>query len=251
MPRYEVTQTATAEVWAKNEMEAIEYATSEFFAFPEYNHEVKDTTPQHNLEEIAKCLGHVGVSAYVDDYRNNAHDFIRLTVTHAHPDDDDNHYMLQVSLNDREEFDGKFYGLMDHDGLEVANFEGSMNPLVLATRVHRILKERANTEMKTTLEEIASNLNAMGLIAEVVDFGRYEGQPKVVEIVSKSENGYTLYQKLTDAETVSGEGYFLQTVDGEEVFNDIPNANAVNVAGHVAYNIGRADYDLESREAGK
>ena len=68
MPTYEVTQTANTEVWAKNEMEAIEIVTGEFFAFPEYRHEVKETTEPEmiaDLGEIADTLTRMGHKATI------------------------------------------------------------------------------------------------------------------------------------------------------------------------------------------
>lgn len=248
MKRYQVTQTATAEVWAKNEMEAIEYATGEFFAFPEYNHEVTDTTPRHALNEIAEALKGLGVAVYLDDYRNNLHDFLRVSVTHSHPDDDENAFDIMCTLNDQEVFDGQAYVLW-RDGEEVCRMGATWHPLTIAVEFHRAMLadvEKRNPKNIAELADIAEALNGFGFTAEVVDLGRFEGQPKLITIQTPKGMKYDLYQNLTDAETIAGTGYYLMTDEMEEVANEIPNDTADKVAGIVAYNLGRADFDLES-----
>ena len=248
MKRYQVTQTATAEVWAKNEMEAIEYVTGEFFAFPEYNHEVTDTTPRHALNEIAEALKELGVAVYLDDYRNNLHDFLRVSVTHSHPDDDENAFDIMCSLNDYEVFDGRQY-MLGLDGVELLTVPAVNAPEFIAhmmvMRMKGSVAER-NPKNIAELADIAEALNGFGFTAEVVDLGRFEGQPKLISIQTPKGMKYDLYQNLTDAETIAGTGYYLMTDDMEEVANEIPNDTADKVAGIVAYNLGRADFDLES-----
>jgi hypothetical protein len=96
------------------------------------------------------------------------------------------------------------------------------------------------------LTDIVAMLNRLGFNACVTDLGRFEGQPLLIDIESPSGKQYTLYQNLTDEETVAGTGYYLMTDEMESVAENIPNANAEKVAGIVAYNLGRADFDQEA-----
>jgi len=256
MPKYEVTQTAVAEVWAKNEMEAIEIATGEFFDFPEYTHEVKNITPAHNLGRIAEELGKAGISAYVDDYKNNLHDFIRMSAVAGHPDDDDNHFTLMPSLNDREEFDGVAYTVMDTDSHEVLTLDGSIHPAVLAHLVAKQLRELTKpVTVNADLQTVADYLATFGVTPAVVETPHYIAIPRLDIGLHDVENydgetvpcsRYSLFGMTDDGNTWNGKGWFLETCDGDSVA-EFPNLDSLKLAGQIAYNIGRADFDLEAR----
>jgi hypothetical protein len=264
MKKYEVTQTATAEVWAKNEMEAIEIATSEFFAFPEYNHEVKDVTPRHQLAEIERILNNTGACAYTDNYHNNIADFLRVTVTHAHPDDDENHFLIQMSLDDNERFDGNTYGLYSHaTGAQIAEYDATLHPEVLAHLFQKKMRELTTTpEMKTTIEGIGEFLLKSGKTVNL-ESQEWRGMPaylNIGEVVEFYEDGtpynapkYTLYYDLNGkGDGIAGTGYHLSLGDDEsQIIAEIGNHDYPRVVGEILYNMGRADFDLESRKAGK
>jgi hypothetical protein len=260
MPKYEVTRTETVEVWARDEDEAETLAIDEMQENPNGDYEFEDISPKHNLEYIAEVLRALGVSAYVDDYKNNSHDFIRLSATHGHPDDDENHFMLNVSLNEFEEFDGKSYGLMDNDGLEVASWDGSLTPHMVARLVADELKKFAKPapEMVSELSEIADLLLRMGHKA-TIQSQAWRGMPAYLEIgetVGWYEDGtphemarFTLYYNLNEkGDGIGGTGYHLSLEDDEsQIVAEIGNHTAPRVVAEILYNMGRADFDLESR----
>jgi hypothetical protein len=248
VPKYKVTQTATAEVWGKSEDEVIELVSGEFFAFPEYTHEVEVITPAHKLHEIKDALLEMGVSVYYDDYRNNLHDFLRVSPNESHPDDDEYPFFIQVFLNDEEEFDGRGYALVDSDYNTLLTLPAHYSPKVLANLFVKELRKQDKKEIVSlvaTLEEIVKCLTDSGVTATVVDFGRYEGQPKVIEIGNSlpvALNGdrimtpeWTLFQNLSDDETISGTGYHLTHEDDEsQIIAEIGNETAPRIVYAIA-----------------
>jgi hypothetical protein len=145
MPKYKVTQTAVAEVWGKSEDEVIELVSGEFFAFTEYTHEVEQLTPTHKLHEIKDELLGMGVAVYYDDFRNNLHDFLRASITHDHPDDDDeNGFFIQVTLDDDEEFDGNSYQLFDSENVEIETLSADLHPKILAYLFLQAMRKKIN-----------------------------------------------------------------------------------------------------------
>lgn len=256
MKKYEVTQTAVAEVWAKNEMEAIEIATGDFFDFPEYNHEVKEITPRHRLADIQRCLIESGASVYTDDYKNNIADFLRVTVTHAHPDDDENHFLIHMSLDDNERFDGKTYGLYSHaTGDELLQLSADLHPEVLAHLFMKKMRElTAKPELKTDMEQIGELLLKMGKSVHV-ETNEWRMMPAYLEIGRRDKNDapeFTLYYTLNEnGDQIAGTGYYLSAGDDEsEIVAEIGNHETPRVVAEILYNMGRADFDLESRKAG-
>jgi hypothetical protein len=261
MPKYKVTQTATAEVWGKSEDEVIELVSGEFYAFTEYEHEVEQITPTHKLHEIKDALKEMGVSVYYDDFRNNTHDFLRVSLNESHPDDDEYPFFIQVTLNDHEEFDGQGYALVDSDYNTLLTMPAYNRPNVLAKFFMRELRNQQKKEivpLVATLEEITDLLTKMGKSSTVVDFGRYEGQPCVVEIGNKegfSVNGepvilpeFTLYQNVNDSEEVDGSGFFLALEDDcSPIGDNIGNLSALEVVGQILYQMGKADTEQASK----
>ena len=268
MAKYQVTRTETVTVFASNTEWAEESAIDEMQKHPNGDYEIVDITPNPNLEAIVSALAVYGVSAYVDDYKNNIADFIRLSAVESHPDDDDNHFILFGSLNDLEEFDGREYRL-DHNGTgdTHAVFDGGLTPTVLASRIAVKLAEIREAEevdmvrpveMFASLEEIADMLTRMGYTASV-ESQAWRGMPAwltIGETESTLIDGtpytaprFTLYYNLNETGSeISGSGYHLSAGDDEaDIVAEIGNHTAPRIVGEILYNMGRADFDMEAR----
>jgi hypothetical protein len=106
-----------------------------------------------------------------------------------------------------------------------------------------------------SLHEVRVYLEGMGFHAlyiktphhidlQHLDIGTHQVEDMFGKMVPCSR--FTLYGQTNDGATWNGEGWFLQTCEGEEVA-EFENLNSLELAGRIAYQIGRADFDLESR----
>lgn len=258
MPKYRVVKTETATVCASNETEAQEIANIEFQNHPDADYEIEKETPEHRLNEIAEALKGFGVSAYLDDYRNNLHEFLRVSATCEHPDDEEeNQYFIQCSLDDDEEFDGKTYALT-RDGYEVAEYPADIHPLALAYMFKKAMLadiEARTPKLQANLTEVAEHLNAWGIEATVLtndshgfpdslSIGKHEVLDYKNDMVECEK--YRLFGNSSDGETWDGSGWSLETCEQEEVAL-FDNLDSLTLAGRIAYQIGRAEFDMETR----
>ena len=117
--------------------------------------------------------------------------------------------------------------------------------------------ERLTPEILASLDSVKVYLEAMGFHAlsivtphhidlQHLDIGTHQVEDMFGKMVPCSR--FTLFGQTDDGETWSGEGWFLETCDGEMVA-EFENLDSLKLAGRIAYSIGRADFDLESRNA--
>ena len=106
-----------------------------------------------------------------------------------------------------------------------------------------------------SLHEVSVYLEGMGFHAlyvgtphhidlQYLDIGTHQVEDMFGKIVPCSR--FTLYGHSDDGSTWSGEGWFLETCEDEEIAT-FKNLNSLELAGRIAYQIGRADFDLERR----
>lgn len=247
MPKYQVHKTETVTVQAHDEAQAIERANIEFMKNPDAGYSVTRLTPKHNLHRIMAELEEAGLSVYLDDYKNNSHDFIRLDTKKV---TEGWRYVLSVSLDDDEEYDGNGYGLMTDDAVDIAQFP-HLDANTIAMRVLQQLTawEEQNpepVEMQASLEELAELLTRMGYTVSV-ESQEWRGMPSwltIGETVDFYADGtpyqapeFTLYQNLTEkGDAVDGTGYHLSRGDDEaDTVLQIPNESAFRVASQIVW----------------
>jgi hypothetical protein len=236
MPTYQVTRTETVTVTARNEEQAEELAIEEMQEHPNGDYEIEAVSPAPKFAEIVEALNALGVSAYVDDYKNNAYDFIRMSAVEGHPDDDENHFLLLPSLDDEEEFNGVAYEIYTNDCYtEKATYPAELNTRVMAQLIAKKLREIALPKMVATLEEIAELLTAMGYPSGV-ESQEWRGMPSYLNI-GEHEIEFTLYQNITEhAPVVDGTGYYLSRGEDEsDIVLRIPNETAPRVASQIVW----------------
>jgi hypothetical protein len=147
MPMYLVTKTETVTVHAWDEEEAVSKANDEFNELPDATYQVVQVTPQHRLREIEAELRRQGVAVYYDDFRNNVHDFLRVSLKAMHPDDADmlDVYFLQCALDENEEFNGLQYELFNVDYNELGSYPATLSPEIIATLARKSMARHEAT----------------------------------------------------------------------------------------------------------
>jgi hypothetical protein len=246
MPMYRVTKTETVQVWARDERRAELRANEEFQDAPNASYEITRLTPLPNLNRILASLEEHGLSVYLDDYRNNIHDFIRLDTKSV---TEEWRYMLVCSLNDEEEYDGTGYALMTAEAVDIAQFP-HLDPDSLSIRVLQALKqfEEENPEeieQNATMEEITELLIKAGLTASL-EPQDWRGMPawiSIGETVDFYADGtpdyfaeFTLYQNVTETFHVDGTGYHLSRGDDEsDIVLRIPNETGMRVVSQIVW----------------
>jgi hypothetical protein len=145
MPMYLVTKTETVTVHATDEEHAEHVANEQFNELPDATYAVECITPQHRLREIEQALLNISVACYYDDFRNNIHDFLRVSLTAMHPDDADagDVFYFQCELDENEEFNGLRYELFDENYTLLEAFPATLSPLVIANIARRALQRYA------------------------------------------------------------------------------------------------------------
>ena len=132
---------------------------------------------------------------------------------------------------------------------EVANGEMYENP----NATYEV--ERLTPEVLANLDALKVYLEAMGLYAVSVEqphhtpmkylsIGLHKVEDYKGDIVPCAK--YYLYGHTDDGTFWNGTGWGLETCEGEEVAQ-FENVDTLKLAGLITYNIGRADFDLESR----
>jgi len=250
MAKYQVTMTQTVDVVARNEEHAFELANWEIENNPDFEREI-ECIAKPEMANIASELEKRGYTVKLDKWGNNSADIIRINYTSKTVDyhGEDFEFALVMNLDERfETYDGTGYTLATY-GDEIISI-GHHPDYVVARLVENALEAR-RPHMVATLDEIVECLTASGVTATVVDFGRYEGQPCVIEIGNTegfSVNGepvilpeFTLYQNLSDDGTIAGTGYHLSFEDDEaQVIAEIGNETAPRIVFAIATAIATA-----------
>lgn len=253
MPKYQVTRTETVTVTARNEEQAEELAIEEMQEHPNGDYEIEAVSPAPKLTEIVEALNALGVSAYVDDYKNNAYDFIRMSAVEGHPDDDENHFLLLPSLDDEEEFNGVAYEIYTNDCYtEKASFPAELNTRVMAQLIAKNLRSLAPVSMTASMEEIAELLTRMGFRASVEpqDWRGFPAYLNIGETVDFFADGtpaycpeFTLYYDLNESEEgvqISGTGFHLSRGDDEsDLVTNIANESAFRVVATIVASMAK------------
>jgi hypothetical protein len=120
----------------------------------------------------------------------------------------------------------------------------------------------ATYEVTRLTPVVLAELNAVSLYLEAMGFeGLWIESPHFTSLkqlhigIHQVENyegnqiscpSYYLFGNSSDGENWDGTGWQLLTCELEEVAS-LGNLNSLELAGRIAYNIGRADFDLESR----
>jgi hypothetical protein len=247
--------THVADIVARDEKHAIELANDEIVELPEFARSI--TAYEHDLKGIANALEKKGFAVYYDDYRNNLHDFLRIDFV-EHDDLDSYAYQLVCNLDiDLETYNGTGYTLTKNG--EAIFLEAHRPAYLVADTIADALEAR-RPALKASVDDIAHLLTIMGTPSTVVDFGRYEGQPKVVHIgeiqvtdihgLTATVPRFCLYPDFHSNMEISGMGWHLSWQDDEAVtVNDnIGNLTALEIVGQILYDMGRADFDNETQE---
>jgi len=257
MSVYEVTLSQTVEVVARSEEHALQLANEEILENPDFQRSVKCTAVA-SMTGIAEFLKGYGFTVYLDTWGNNISEIIRINYTPLTENQDESDYQFSLvpNLNQYEIYDGTGFTLAS-EGYELVTV-GHGSPSEVAELVANALEVR-RPAMVATLEEIVELLNASGVTATVVDFGRYEGQPKVIEIgntLPVALNGdriqtpeWTLFQNLNDdGHTIAGTGYHLSFEDDEsKIVAEIGNETAPRIVYAIATAIATAKVEHLSK----
>lgn len=119
---------------------------------------------------------------------------------------------------------------------------------------------RLTPEVNASLHEVKHWLESFGIVPVDVLTNDPHGYPDSLSIgVHKATNyegnlvpcaRFNLFGKTDDGENWNGEGWELQTCECEQVA-EFTNLDSMALAGALAYQIGRAMFDLESRGRGE
>ena len=253
MPKYQVTRTETVTVTARNENHAEEVAIEEMQENPNGDYEITRLTPHANLTEIMEELETGGFAVWLDDYRNNIHDFVRID-TDGRRGSENARFMLMVSLDEFEKYDGNGYTLLTAEAVDVAEWK-HLSPRVLAFKIaveiNKFMEEMP-IQLEASVEEIAELLTRMGYTASV-ESQAWRGMPSWVSIgacgfcnmeaeaTQHETPEFTLYCDLNEnGDAISGTGFHLSRGDDEsDLVTNIGNESAFRVVAKIVASMAK------------
>jgi hypothetical protein len=141
MPKYQVTKTETAEVWANDEAHAETVANEEFGELPNATYEVTRLTPVvlatlHSVSVYLEGMGFEGVSIESPHFTSlkQIHIGIHKVKNHEGNEVPCSQYYLFGNSEDGENWDGTGWQLLTCELEEVASF-GNLSSFELAGRI--------------------------------------------------------------------------------------------------------------------